>query len=156
VLDPWVGAGTLGGLFSTVIQLRGTFDAPQAEGQIAWLRGWVKDAFVSDPLLDIKPTTLDSGMPGLIVTGRLLSGALGLTATLGTQPPYPVSVWLSGRRIEVDQFIDLSKKLGIGEPVQAWASGTVELHTELEPANGQAKPEAWVEITEMQAIVDHI
>jgi len=154
VLAPWVGEGTLGGLFNTVLHLQGTIDAPEASGQIAWLRGWVKDAFVSDPQLIVEPTNVN-GMPSVAIHGRMLSDALGLYATIGTREPYPVDVTLSGRRIEVDQFLDLSKKLGLSEPVQAWATGTVELHTELKPKSGKAEPRAWVEITELQAIVDH-
>ncbi len=154
VLDPLVGPNTVGGLISGNLALSGTPTAPQAQGAIDLLRGWVGGAFVGDSQLEVDAIQLDK-MPGVILRGTALAGQLGIVATLGTQAPYPVDVSISGRRIEVDPFMDLQKKLGLPEPVQAWASGTVTLHTELAPKNGKPQPEAWVEVTELEAIVDH-
>ncbi len=164
VLEPLVGAGTVGGLFSAAFHLTGEpltaqRMAPQASGAINLLRGWVGGAFVGDPQLEIEPLTIDDGngakYKGLRVSGGALAGGLGIVATIGTEPPYKVAVSITGRRVEVDQFIDLGKKLGMSEPVQAWASGTLTLYTELAPKSRLSQPEAWLEVTELEATLDH-
>jgi len=159
VLDPWVGAGTMGGLLSANLDLSGqvapTF-APQASGTISLLRSWVERAFVGDSQLRVDPITIGTRMPGIQVRGTLMSGRVEIFASLGTEAPYPVDVQVTAHRLEVDQFVDLSKALHVTEPLQAWASGTVSLHTELQPLSGKpATPEAWVEITELEGIFDH-
>ncbi|HUJ58495.1 MAG TPA: translocation/assembly module TamB domain-containing protein [Kofleriaceae bacterium] len=157
VLDPLVGPGTVGGLFSAVLHLEGKLSplAPQAHGAIDLLRGWVGNAFTGDSHLEVDPILLGT-TPGLLVRGEAMSKQMQISATIGTAAPFPVDVSISGRRIEVDQFVDLAKKLGLPEPVQAWASGTITLHTELAPLGGKPAPtEAWVEVTELEAIVDH-
>ena len=39
-------------------------------------------------------------------------------ATVGTVAPYPVELQLSGRRVEIDTFVDLQKMLGVDDPVR--------------------------------------
>ena len=141
-----------GGLVSATLHLSGKPAAPQADGEIDVLRAWAYGAFIGD-LHEVVSPVLIGKSPGIQITGDALAGALGLSATIGTQAPYPVDIALSGRRVELDQFVDLSKRLGVQEAVQAWASGTVSVHTEL--ANDKAKPEAWVEITELESILNH-
>ena len=137
------------------MHLQGTEAAPQAFGGIDVLRGWVAGAFVGDSQLQVDPIMVGK-VPSLFVHGQALSGQLTISATIGTAAPYPVDVALTGRRIEVDHFVDIAKKLGVAAPVQAWASGTVTVHTESAPSTIKpAKPEAWVEITELEAIVNH-
>ncbi|MGE5182143.1 MAG: hypothetical protein ACM31C_08775, partial [Acidobacteriota bacterium] len=139
VLEPFVGPSTIGGMFSTSLHLSGQLSAqkiaPQATGTIDLLRAWVGNGFIGDTQLQVAPASSGGGAPALQITGSLLSGALGINAIVGTSAPYPVDVVVSGRRIEVDQFMDLGKKLGVSEPVQAWASGSLRLHTELAPLN---------------------
>lgn len=141
-----------GGLISATLHLSGKMTAPQAEGQIDVLRAWAFGAFIGDVHPVVSPVLIGKS-PGIQITGDALAGQMSLSATIGTQAPYPVDIAVSGRRVELDQFVDLSKKLGLQEVAQAWASGTVTVHTEL--ANDKAKPEAWVEITELESILDH-
>ena len=85
-----------------------------------------------------------------------MASQLRIDAIIGTAKPYPVDVVFSGRRVEVDHFVDLNKILGLSQTVQAWASGAVTLRTELSPFKGkQAQPEAWVELREVEAILNH-
>jgi hypothetical protein len=147
-----LGVSDAGGLLSATLHLSGKPSAPQADGQIDLLRAWAFGAFIGDIHPTVTPVLIGT-QPGIQITGDALAGELGVSATIGTTGPYPVDVALSGRRVEVDQFVDLAKKLGIGEPVQAWASGTVSLHTKL--GNKKAQPEAWVEITELASIINH-
>jgi hypothetical protein len=155
VLDQFVGKDVLGGLFSTTLHLQGSGNAPQADGTLWLIRSWVKGAFVGDSQLQVAPIMVGK-MPSLFIRGSMLAGQLGISATVGTAAPYPVELSVTGRRVEIDQFLDLAKKLGLGEPVQAWASGTVTVHTELAPLSGKpAEPEAWVEVTELEGILNH-
>lgn len=158
VLDPYAGRGMLGGLFSAVLHLQGTLTAnriaPQATGAINLLRGWIDQAFTGDSQLQVDPIDLGK-MRGLLVRGSMLGGELGIVATIGSEAPYPLDVSISGRRVELDQFVDLAKMLGFSEPVQMWGSGTVSLHVELMPVTGVRAPEAWVELTELEGIYDH-
>lgn len=149
-----VGKDILGALFSTTLHLQGTTSAPQAEGTLWLIRSWVKNAFVGDAQLQVAPIKVGA-MPSLFIRGGMLAGQLGIVATVGTAAPYPIDISLTGRRLEVDRFIDLSRALGIGAPVQAWASGTVTVHTELAPRPGHpVANQAWVELTELEGIVD--
>ena len=158
ILDAFVGKDTIGGALSASLQLSGELSAqkiaPTATGEVAWLRGFLGNAFTGDTQLQISPAT-SGNTRAVLIEGAAMSGALGISIQVGTEAPYPVDAVISGRRVEVDQFMDLSKKLGLSEPVQAWASGTVRLHTELAPKSGKAAPQAWVELTEVTAILDH-
>jgi hypothetical protein len=158
VLDPLVGPNTVGGLLSATLALQGKLApelAPQASGAIQLLRGWVGSAFTGDAQLVVDAVRIGN-LPGIAIRGQAMSGRVQIYAQLGTQAPYPVDVQITGYRVELDQFLDLSKKLPFGEPVQAWASGTVSVHTELAPAGGKKpEPEAWIEITELEGILDH-
>ena len=154
VIDQFVGHGVIGGLFSATLHLQGTGNAPQAEGTLWLIRSWIKDAFVGDSQLSITPIMVGK-MPSLFVRGTALAGQLAITGTIGTVAPYPVELAVTARRVEVDPLLDLAKLLKLPVPVQAWASGTLTVHTELKPLDGKAaKPEAWVELTELEAIVD--
>lgn len=151
---PIVLGDLLGGLFSTTLHLQGSTSAPQADGTLWLIRSWVKNAFVGDSQLQVAPIKVGT-MPSLFIRGTMLAGQLSIAATVGTAAPYPIDIALTGRRIEVDRFIDLSRKLGIGAPVQVWASGTVSMHTELAPRAGKPDAtQAWVELTELQGIID--
>lgn len=157
--DP--GAPLFGGTAGAVIHLSGPPDAPRATGGLDLVRAWVGKAFVGDARIEVNPVTLPPSMPGanrdgVQLHGTLLAGRVELDGTLGTAPPYPVELVLRGHAIEVDPFIDLGARLGIAEPVRAWASGTISVKTELAPlANKPASPEAWVELSELRVIVDH-
>jgi hypothetical protein len=163
VIEPLVGPGTVGGLFSAVLHLTGEpltaqRMAPQASGTLDLLRGWVGAAFLGDIKLEILPTTVSSTtgpVRGLLVRGGALGNGLTVSASIGTEAPYPVAVQIAGRRVDVDQFMDLGKKLGVSEPVQAWASGTLTLYTELASKSRLSQPEAWLEVTELEATLDH-
>ena len=155
ILDQWIGKGRVGGLFSALLHVSGTREAPQASGAIDVLRGWFADGFIGDSQLEVAPIQIGK-RPGVLLQGTALAGQLSISAAIGTEAPYPVDLAISGRRVEVDQFVNLAAKLGLPEPVQAWASGTISLHTELAPLDHKpAKPEAWIELTELEGIVDH-
>ncbi len=158
VLDQFVGKDVLGGLFSATLHLSsldGRPTSPLADGNLYLTHSWITRALIGDAQMQIDPIMVGK-MPSLFVHGNALAGQLNVSATIGTEAPYPVDVSITGRRIEVDQFVDLSKKLGFAEPIQAWASGTVTVHTELAPLDHKpAKPEAWVEVTELEGIFDH-
>jgi hypothetical protein len=154
VIDQFVGHGVIGGLFSATLHLQGTGDAPQAEGTLWLIRSWIKSAFVGDSQLSITPIMVGK-MPSLFVRGTALAGELTISGTIGTVAPYPVELSVTARRVEVDPLLDLAKLMKVPVPIQAWASGTLTVHTELEPLDGKAaRPEAWVELTELEAIVD--
>ena len=161
ILDQWIGKGRVGGLFSALLHLSGTREAPQASGAIALLRAWFADGFIGDSQLEVSPVEVGKlpgggSATGVFVHGTALAGQLAISAAIGTSAPYPVDIAISGRRVEVDQFVDLAQKLHLREPVQAWASGTLTLHTELAPRDGKrARPEAWIELTELEGILDH-
>jgi hypothetical protein len=149
-----LGNDLLGALFSTTLHLQGSASAPQAEGTMWLIRSWIKNAFVGDSQLQVAAIDVEN-MPSLFIRGSMLAGQVGVVATIGTAPPYPIDISVTGRRIEVDRFMDLSRTLGLGVPLQAWASGTVTFHTELAPSAGRpASTQAWVELTELQGIVD--
>jgi len=154
VIDQFVGRGVIGGLFSATLHLQGTGDAPQADGTLWLIRSWIKSAFVGDSQLSITPIMVGK-MPSLFVRGTAVAGQLLISGTIGTIAPYPVELSVTARRVEVDPLLDLAKLLKLPVPLQAWASGTLTVHTELKPLDGKAaKPEAWVELTELEAIVD--
>jgi hypothetical protein len=157
VLDPFIGKGNLGGLVSATLHFAGDTKAPSVEigSTINLTRAWIRDAYVGDAQLGIIPTTFNNA-DAVRIYGNVMAGQLGIDAIVGTQKPYTVDLALSGRRVEVDTFIDLTKKLGVTEPVQAWASGTVTVKTELAPLSGKKPaPEAWIELTEALAIINH-
>src|SRR5207244_3962024 len=118
------------------------------------LRSWVLGAFIGDVPFQVDPTTIGN-LPGVLIRGTALAGRVEIAAELGTQAPYPVRLEIKTRRLELDPFIDLGKRLGIPEPVEAWMTGTVTVTTELAPLSGKpAVPDAWVEIQELAATVD--
>jgi hypothetical protein len=147
------GAQALGGLASITLHLQGAPAAPQAIGAIQVLRSWLAGGFLGDAQIDIEPAVV-RGVPGVAFHGSALAGRLKITGSLGTAAPYPVELSISGRRIEVDPFLDLKALLKQSEPVQAWASGTITLHTELAPPK-PVEPTVWVELTEFTAQLDH-
>ena len=154
VIEQFIGPGILGGLFSATLHLEGSGSAPQASGTLWLIRSWVKSMFVGDSQLSITPIMVGK-MPSLFVRGTALAGQLAISGTIGTVAPYPVELAVTARRVEVDPLIDLAKLLKLPVPVQIWASGTVTVHTELAPLDGKpAKPEAWVELTELEGILD--
>ena len=89
------GQRNAGGLLSATIHLSGKPSAPQAEGQIDLLRGWAYGAFIGDIHPVIAPVLIGKH-PGIQITGDALAGQLGISATIGTEAPYPVDIALSG------------------------------------------------------------
>jgi hypothetical protein len=157
-LDQLVGGNTIGGVLAATLHLQGDVaNGIQADGTMYLLRTWVLGAFVGDSQLQVDPTTVGPHrVPGLLIHGTTLGGNLDVTAEVGTQAPFPVKLVVQGRRLELDPFIDVSKKLGFPEPIEAWMTGAVTINTELAPLDGKpAKPEAWVEVTELEGIVEH-
>ena len=154
VLEPFVGKKLVGGDSRITLHLSGTPEAPQATGHVTLLRTWLADKFLGDSQLRVEPVMLANGKPGLSLTGAALADRLQIHGTIGTTAPYPVELAVRGHRIEVDTAVDLTKMLGLPEPLQAWASGTITLKTELQPVR-PVEPEAWVELSELVAIVNH-
>lgn len=154
ILEQFIGKRILGGDARMTLHLAGTPTAPQADGHLTLLRTWLMNAFVGDSQLRVEPTTLPSGKPGIWIHGSLLADRLQIDGTLGTTAPFPVELSVTGRRIELDAVADLTKLLGMPEPVQAWVSGKITVKTELFPTK-PVEPEAWVELTEVTAIVNH-
>lgn len=157
VLEPFIGKGVLGGLVSATLHLGGDPHSPSVElgSTINVTRAWLGGAYVGDAQLGIIPATYGN-VDAVRVYGALMAGQLQLDAFIGTAGSHPVDLALSGRRIEIGPFIDLTEKLGLPEELQTWASGTVTVRTELAPQNGKpAQPEAWVELTEAEATFNH-
>ncbi|HEY5920393.1 MAG TPA: translocation/assembly module TamB domain-containing protein [Kofleriaceae bacterium] len=157
VLEPFIGKGTMGGLISTTLHLGGSANAPSVDvgSTINLTRAWIGGAYIGDTQLYVIPTTFGN-VDAVRIYGQLMAGALNLDAIIGTVAPHPVDLVLYGRRIEVGPFVDITKKLGFTEELQAWATGTVTVRTELKPLGGRpSEPEAWVELTEVEAIVNH-
>jgi hypothetical protein len=154
-LDRYLG-GTLhrGGESRTTLHLAGTPQAPQASGQLTLLRAWIERAFLGDTQLRIEPITLPSGKPGVRLDGAVLTDRLEIHGTLGTTAPFPADLELTAHRVELDVAEDLDAILGLHEPLQAWVSGTVTIKTDLLPP-APVEPEAWVELSEVVAIVNH-
>ncbi|MFT3699589.1 MAG: translocation/assembly module TamB domain-containing protein [Kofleriaceae bacterium] len=154
VVDQFIGQGLIGGLFSATLHLQGSGSAPQADGTLWLIRSWIKNAFVGDSQIQITPIMVGK-MPSVFLRGSVLAGQLQISGTIGTVAPFPVDVAITARRVEVDPLVDLVKLLHLPVPLQIWASGTVTVHTELAPLDKKpAHPEAWVELTEMEAIID--
>jgi hypothetical protein len=172
VLEPFLGKGTAGGLISATLHLAGNPNAPSVEigSTINLTRAWIGGAYVGDTQLGVIPTnnTPFGNVDAVRVYGTLMAGALNLDAFIGTSPPYSVDLQMRGRRIEAGPFFDITKKLGLSEELQVWASGTVTVQTQLQPpaakpatksAPKSAAPpsatEAWVELDEVEAILNH-
>ena len=149
------GAGMIGGLASITMHLQGLPGAPQAtrNSSIQLLRAWLANGFLGDAQLAIEPTAIN-GVPGIKFAGAALAGRLAIAGSLGTAAPYPLELAVTGRRIEVDPYLDLRALLKQTDPVQAWASGTITLRTELAPGR-PVEPEVWIELTELTAQLDH-
>ncbi len=154
ILEQFLKQRILGGDARMTLHLSGTPTAPQADGHITLLRAWLMNAFVGDSQLRVEPTTLAGGKPGITIDGSMLADRLHIHGTLGTTAPFPVELAVTGRRIELDAFTDLTKLLKLPEPVQAWVSGTITVKTELFPVK-PVEPEAWVELSELVAVVNH-
>jgi hypothetical protein len=157
VFEPFIGKGAAGGLVSATLHLGGDTKVPSVEigSTINLTRAWIGGAYVGDTQLGVIPTTFGN-VNAVRIYGSLMAGALNLDAIIGTAAPYPVDMVLRGRRVEAGPFVDISKKLGIAEEVQVWASGAVTVKTELAPLSGKPPaPEAWVELDEVEAIVNH-
>jgi hypothetical protein len=138
------------------LHLQGSPTAPQATGAIQILHSWLSTGFLGDAQIDFKPATV-RGVPGLQFDGKALAGQLDITGSLGTAEPYPVELAIRARRVEIDPFFDLRTVLGIDDPIQGWASGTITLRTELARSTS-ARPaawDAWIELTELVAQLDH-
>jgi hypothetical protein len=158
LLEQFLGAKLTGGLASAKLHLEGTPAAPQARGAFTLLRAWALDAFLGDAQLAIEPATIEYGakrtMAGVALRGSALAGRLQISGKLGTSAPFPVELSITGRRIELDVLLDLQKRFGLPTPVQAWATGTITVKTELAPEK-PVEPEAWIELAEVWAIYNH-
>lgn len=153
VLDQFVGKSVVGGLANITLHLGGTPTQPVATGAVQLLRAWAAGAFLGDAQIAVEPATVQ-GQASIAFHGTALAGRLEIKGTLGTTRPYPVELAITGHRIEVDPFVDLTALLKSPDPIQAWVSGTVTVRSELEPVGAPA-PEMWVELSEVRAIVDH-
>jgi len=155
VLQPVTGQHTIGGLVSATLHLGGDRDAPSVEigSTINLTRSWIAGAYIGDMQLGVIPTTFNN-VNAIRVYGNAMAGQLSIDGIVGTAAPYPVDVALRGRRLEVDHFVDLTSKLHFTEPLQAWATGTVTVHADLDKKSTK-QPEAWVELEEVEAIVNH-
>lgn len=155
VVEPFIGKGVMGGLVSATLHLGGDRDSPSVEigSTINLTRAWVKGAYIGDVQLGVIPTTFNN-VTAVRIYGSAMAGQLSLDGIVGTAAPYPIDVALRGRRIELGPFVDISKELGLPDALQAWATGTVTLRTELSKTS-KKQPEAWVELEEVQAIIDH-
>ncbi len=154
ILEQFLKKRITGGDARMTLHLSGTPLAPQADGHVTLLRTWLMNAFIGDSQLRVEPTTLPSGKPGIRIDGSMLAERLQIHGTLGTTAPFPVEVAITGRRIELDAVADLTKLVGLPEPLHGWVSGTITVKTELFPAK-PVEPEAWVELTELVATVNH-
>lgn len=157
VLEPFIGKQMLGGIASATLHLQGSPKAPQADGRLTLLRSWALGTFVGDSQISVRPTTVPAKngvMAGIAFSGQMLAGRLQISGTVGSQAPYPVELALTARRVELDVLLDLTKRLGLPEPLQLWASGSITVKTELEPVV-PIEPEAWVELTELRATYTH-
>lgn len=154
IVDQFVGKRIIGGDSRMTLHLGGTPTAPVAEGQLTLLRMWLANVFVGDAQLRVLPITLPGNKPGVTLSGRAMADRLVIEGTMGTTAPYPVELSISGRRVEIDAAMDLTKLLGMPEPVQAWVSGKITVKTELLPVK-PVEPEAWIELDEVVAIVNH-
>lgn len=156
VLEPLLGRGTAGGLVSATLHLGGSPLAPSVEvgSTINLTRAWLGGAYVGDSQLGVIPTTYGN-VDAVRIYGSLMAGQLGLDAIIGTAGSFPVDLALSGRRVEIGPFYDITSKLGLPEELQAWATGTVTVRTDLRPPSGKREPEAWIELTELQAIFNY-
>ena len=154
ILEQFLSKKITGGDARMTLHLSGTPLAPQAEGHVTLLRTWLMNAFIGDSQLRVEPTTLPNGKPGIRIDGSMLAERLQIHGTLGTTAPFPVEVAITGRRIELDAVVDLTKIVGSPEPLQGWVTGTITVKTELFPAK-PVEPEAWVEISELVATVNH-
>src|SRR5262249_48304306 len=150
LLDRFAGKSVTGGLFSTTLHLSGTPNAPQGAGAIQLLRAWALGPFLGDPQPAGEPRAI-RGIPGVRVKGTAVAGRVAITGVIGTAAPSPVELQLSGRRIEIDPFVDLAAMVGSPDPIEAWGTGTVTLKTELAPAGGKpAELDTWIELSELQ------
>jgi hypothetical protein len=157
LLEPFVGKGTMGGLVSATLHLGGNPRAPSVEigSTINLTRAWLGGAYVGDTQLGVIPTTY-RGVDAVRIYGSLMSGQLWLDAIVGTAGTFPVDLALTGRRLEVGPFIDITKKLGLSEELQVWSTGTLTVSSELKPNNGKpAASEAWLELSEVEATLNH-
>jgi hypothetical protein len=154
IIDQFVGKRIIGGDSRMTLHLGGTPTAPVAEGQVTLLRMWLANAFIGDAQLRVQPITLPSGKPGVWISGKAMADRVLIEGTMGTTAPFPVELSISGRRVEIDAAMDLTKLLGMPEPVQAWVSGKITVKTELLPVR-PVEPEAWIELDEVVAIVNH-
>ncbi|MBK7535105.1 MAG: translocation/assembly module TamB domain-containing protein [Myxococcales bacterium] len=152
ILDRFTGPEAFGGTMGARMSIGGTTAAPTASGAIEILRGWAKGAFFGDSRLTVTPAAR-----ALHIAGSALGGRLTLTATIGTVAPFAVDVRVAGRRIELDPLLGGSLA-ALPYPLRAWTSGEVRLQAELAPAPGSPAaltgPEVWIELTELEAIVD--
>ncbi|HEX7842264.1 MAG TPA: translocation/assembly module TamB domain-containing protein, partial [Kofleriaceae bacterium] len=149
-------ARAVGGLASITLHLQGASSAPQAiaaDQAVLILRSWLAGGFLGDAQLSVEPTTV-GGVPGVTFSGTALARRLSITGSIGTAAPYPVELSITGWRVEVDPYLDLQAMLKLPDPIQAWASGTISLRTELAPAR-PVEPEIWIELTELTAQIDH-
>jgi autotransporter translocation and assembly factor TamB len=152
VFQPVLGQNTLGGLVSATLHLGGDRDAPSVEigSTINLTRSWIAGAYIGDMQLGVIPQTFNN-VNAIRIYGTAMAGQLSIDGIVGTAAPYPVDVALRGRRLEVDHFVDLTQKLHFPETLQAWATGTVTVHADLDKKSTK-EPEAWVELEEVEAI----
>ncbi len=147
---------TLGGLLSSSFRIDGTLDAPVVNGFLALERSWLLDQFLGDVALRAAPGVLQDGAPAVVLSGVGLDGHVGVVAKVGTEPPYVVEAQIDARRLELDSIADITKRFGITDAVHGWLSGTISLRATLAGGPNAPLPEAWIELTELEASTEKV
>jgi hypothetical protein len=137
-----------GGLFSTVLHLGGTRAAITAEGSLSLVRAWLLGAFAGDAELAVSSEDASR----IRIVGTAMQGRIAIDAEVGTVAPYPVTLKVKGRRIELDTFVNLAELIGIDDRVLAWASGEITIETDI---LGDKPPVAWAVLEELSATIEH-
>ena len=121
----------VGGVLSTSLDLRGTLDAPTADGDIKWFRGWFGETFLGGSALRVE--TVDEGV--IELAGTLMQGDVDIAVTLATSAPYDTTVEIDLRRVELDRLLPAEYT----QPYKArgWVSGKVRATTPLLPVPGR-------------------
>ncbi len=149
--DRFTGTDTFGGTVGGLLTIGGTADAPTVSGTIELLRAWAMGSFLGDSKLTVTPIGRT-----LQISGTALGGHLTLRATVGTAPPFPADLVITGRRIELDPLL-AGVLPAMRYPLRLWTSGELRARIDLSPQPGVKgrEPEAWIELSELQAIVDY-
>ena len=131
---------------------RGTPNAPQATGAIQILRSWVAERVPRRRAARRRAGTVrGSPRPRAQAARRSPAGSRS-PARSAPRAPYPVELSLTGRRIEIDPFVDLAAMLR--QPGSGAGLGVGHGHAADRAAArsmaSRSSPEAWIELSELQ------